>query len=80
MHFQNDFKNVWPLDCWDCGFESHSFRGALPDVCLCVCVCVRARVHELVCLIVCDLETSEWGGPCPILAVAPQKKKKFLFS
>jgi hypothetical protein len=34
-------------------------------VCVCVCVCV--------CLIMCDLATSKWGAPGPILAVAPQQ-------
>ena len=35
-------------------------------MCVCVYICV--------CLIVCDLETSQRGGLAPIWAIAPKKK------
>ena len=38
-----------------------------------MCVCARVRA----CLIVCDLETSKWGGLGSSWAAAPQKHKWF---
>jgi hypothetical protein len=33
------------------------------------------KSYRLWCVVVCDLETSKWGGHDPRLVAAPQKKK-----
>jgi len=38
--------------------------------------------YRLWCVVVCDLEkkTHEWGDPCPLGVVAPNKKKYHLLA
>ena len=66
---------------WDCGFESHRGHGFLSVVCY--QVEVSATSWALVQRSPTDCDTSlcvikkhrEWGGPGPIGAVAPKRKK-----
>ena len=68
-----------PLICWDYGFESHRAHGCLSWVfCVC-CLCDKLITHpeesyRLWCVVVCDLETSKWGGPGPLGGCCPKNK------
>jgi hypothetical protein len=73
-----------PFACWDCGFESHQGHGYL---CLLSVVCCHVEVSASgwslvqrsptecgVCLSVIATPR-QWGGPGPLGALAPWKKK-----
>jgi hypothetical protein len=70
---------LWPLDCWDRGFESRWKHGRSSVVCSVgsgLCDGLIARSEEsYVCLIVCDVEPRKWGSLGWIWAVAPQGTK-----
>jgi len=54
-----------PLDCWDCGLESRSGHG-----CPCFMFC-------LLCVSVCDLETSKMSFPKPELGCCDKQKLNY---
>jgi len=69
---------------WDWGFASRSGHGLSSPADLCVAYLAASTTSRLivqrspticvcVCLIVCDLETSQRGGLDPIWVTAPQK-------
>ena len=76
--------DMWPLACWDCGFECCRRHGCL---CLVSVVCCQVEVSasgwSLVqrsptdwCVSERDREASIWGRPGPLETVAPGEKNK----
>ena len=74
---------LWPLACWDCGFESH-WREWI-SVCFECCVLSgRGLCNDLItrpeesyrlwCVVVCDLETSWMRRPWPTGGYLAKKK------
>jgi hypothetical protein len=79
-----EFVDLWPIACWDCGFECCRGHGCL---CLVSVVCFQVEVSasgwSLIqrsptdwCVSECDREASIWGRSCPLWTVASGEKNK----
>jgi hypothetical protein len=74
---------VWPIACWDCGFESRQGHGCLSLVSV---VCLSGRglcdgpitrpeeSYRLWCVLVCDVGTTVMRRPWPALGCCGRGK------
>ena len=73
---------MWPLACWDCGFESrrrHGCLSAVSVVCQVVfCASGGGGSYRLRCVAVCDVETSWMRRPWPELGHSATITKNML--